>query len=221
MLAHLLAEMRSSREKMDANQAKADANLKEITASMKNQELLVRMEANQEKIMAMLNAYHEKMACQETMEACLECKEPSPKERESEAERQEVPMEEATVKSSRIIKKWHRGPHLCAGRHVKPKKLTQGDCGSRGMLAAACRKVSHHATVAWRKRNLSRKIQTQVNRWNEDKLLYRSRTAQRMRDPEVTKERDKTVEGRRRQQWHEEKRCYGAPTSKEREESRQ
>jgi hypothetical protein len=31
------------------------------------------------------------------------------------------------------------------------------------MLAAACRKVSRCATVAWCKRNFSRKIQTQVN----------------------------------------------------------
>jgi hypothetical protein len=43
-------------------------------------------------------------------------------------------------------------------RRLKPTKLTRGNCGSREMLVAACRKVSCRAAVAWRKRNLSRKI---------------------------------------------------------------
>jgi hypothetical protein len=31
------------------------------------------------------------------------------------------------------------------------------------MLAATCRKVFRHAKVAWKKRNLFRKVQTQMN----------------------------------------------------------
>jgi hypothetical protein len=42
-------------------------------------------------------------------------------------------------------------------------ELTRGDCGSRKKLAAACRKVSRHATVAWRKRNVFRKSSTNRN----------------------------------------------------------
>jgi hypothetical protein len=38
--------------------------------------------------------------------------------------------------------------------------MTREDCGSERKLAAACRKVSHHAKVAWRKRKLFRKTGT-------------------------------------------------------------
>jgi hypothetical protein len=106
------------------------------------------------------------MACQETTEANpemmepnpdMECKETTPED--VEAVHREVPMEDAVVKLVRGRKKRHRGRHISAGRRRKPKELTRGDCGSRGKLAAACRKVSCHAAVAWRKRKLSRNIQ--------------------------------------------------------------
>jgi hypothetical protein len=82
---------------------------------------------------------------------------------QSEVEHQEFHTEEAAVKSLRVMKKRHRGWPLSAGRRMKQKKRTRGDCGYQGKWAATCRKVSRHAAVAWRKRNLSRKIQTQVN----------------------------------------------------------
>jgi hypothetical protein len=87
----------------------------------------------------------------------------NPEEMESEAEYWEVHTEEATVKSFGAVKKRHRGQHLAAGQHGEPKELTQGDCGSRRKLDAACRKVSRHAAVARRKRNIFRKIRTQEN----------------------------------------------------------
>jgi hypothetical protein len=90
----------------------------------------------------------ETVACQVTTEVRLESKEPTSLEVESGAEHQDVPKEHAAVNSSGIMKKWHRGRHLPAGRHEKPKELTRGDCGSQGKLAAACRKVSHCAAVA-------------------------------------------------------------------------
>jgi hypothetical protein len=57
----------------------------------------------------------------------------------------------------------HRSPHLVAGRRGEPKELTRGDCGSLRKLVAACRKVSHRAAVAQRKRNVLRKIRTWRN----------------------------------------------------------
>jgi hypothetical protein len=99
-----------------------------------------------ERIMAKIDAHLErKMACQETTEARLECKEPIPMDRESEAENLEVPKEEAEVKSSGAMKKLHRGRHVAAARRSEPKELTRGKCGSRRKLAAACRKVTHRA----------------------------------------------------------------------------
>jgi hypothetical protein len=82
---------------------------------------------------------------------------------ESEVEHWEIPMVEATVKSSGKMKKRQRGHHRASGRHREPKELTQGDCGSQKKLAATCRKVSRHAAMAQHKGNIFRKIQIQGN----------------------------------------------------------
>jgi hypothetical protein len=172
MLAHLLAEMRSGQGKM----------IEEMKASLREEiksgqaEMRSTVSALGDKMGALItgmkDGQKEMVACQETKEACLEWKEPSPKEMEFEVE---VPMEEAAAKTSRIIKKRHRGWHLAAGRSVKPKKLTRGDCGSQGKLAATRSKVSRHAAVAWRKRNLSRKIRTRGNCGSLRKLTVAGR----------------------------------------------
>jgi hypothetical protein len=98
---------------------------------------------------ANINACHkETVACQETTEANPEAVEPSPEEMESKVECREVPMENAIGTPVGGWKKQQRGQNLDAGQCRKPKKLIQGDCGSRGKLAAACRKVSRCAAVA-------------------------------------------------------------------------
>jgi hypothetical protein len=79
-------------------------------------------------------------------------------------------MGNAIEKPVRERKKQQRGRDLNEGRRREPKELTRGDWGSRGKLAAACRKVSRRATAAWRKRNASRKIRTQVNCGSRQKL---------------------------------------------------
>jgi hypothetical protein len=67
------------------------------------------------------------------------------------------------VKPVEGLRKRHRGRKLAAGRRGEPKELTRRDCGSRRKLAAACRKVSRRARVAWRKRNIVR------NKWTRAK----------------------------------------------------
>jgi hypothetical protein len=57
-------------------------------------------------------------------------------------------------------RKRHRVSNLAAERLQKRKKKTRGNIGSRRKLAAACRKVSRRAKVAWRKKKLFRKIGT-------------------------------------------------------------
>jgi hypothetical protein len=79
---------------------------------------------------------------------------------QSAEERQEVPMEDAAVIPVRGRKRRHRGRKQATGRREEPKELTRGDHGSRKMLAAACRKASRRATVAWLKRNVFRKSWT-------------------------------------------------------------
>jgi hypothetical protein len=51
--------------------------------------------------------------------------------------------------------------NLAAERYEEPEELTRGICGSRMKLAAACRKVSHRATVARRRRNAFKNERTQ------------------------------------------------------------
>jgi hypothetical protein len=106
----------------------------------------------------------ESTACQDAMEVNPERKEPNSDEKEAVVERQEVPKEDAPVaKTVNERRKWHRGRKLTAGRRGEPKELIREDCGSRRKLAAACRKVSRRAKVARRKRNVCRKIWTEVN----------------------------------------------------------
>jgi hypothetical protein len=53
----------------------------------------------------------------------------------------------------RELRKWRRVYNLAVERHQKKKERNWGNGGFRRKLAAACRKVFHHAKVAWRKRN--------------------------------------------------------------------
>jgi hypothetical protein len=63
----------------------------------------------------------------------------------------------------RELRKWLRVQNLAAERHQKMKERTQGKSGYRRYSAAACRKVSHCAKMAWQKRKLVRRIGTQEN----------------------------------------------------------
>jgi hypothetical protein len=185
-------EMQQMLERLLAGQAKAEANHEEIKRERiadreHMHQMLAKMEArieeNNEKFEVLqgtlvfrINAWttemkaeqKETMACQQTTEARLECKETTPKD--TEAMHRKVPMKDAVVKPVGGRKKRQRGRHISAGRLGKPKELTRGDCGSRGKLAAACRKVSRCAAVAWRKRIVVRKDLTRYQvEWRNPK----------------------------------------------------
>jgi hypothetical protein len=152
-----------------ATQERMDANMKAMQQDIKS---------GQEEIRSIVGAFQEKMdTCvasrrndrkeimyrQGTTGANTEKTEPDPGMMQSIAEHQVVPKEEAIVKPVKGQKKWYRGRKPAAGQRGEPKELTRSDCGSGNKLAAACRKVSSCATVAWHKRNLLRKIGTQGN----------------------------------------------------------
>jgi hypothetical protein len=82
------------------------------------------------------------------LDGCLEKVEASQGEMQSEEVHEEVPKEEAAVKSFGALMKQHRGQHLAAECGQKPKKGTRGNGGSRMKLASACRGLIHHAGVA-------------------------------------------------------------------------
>jgi hypothetical protein len=125
-------------------EAKADANYKEMKGEMKEvmkaqmASFVSWMDIHQEKMEAAIHVLRawrrEMMACQEMMEAHLECKEPTSEDMESEAEHWEVPKEHATVETGRAPNKWHRDWHLDKKCSQKPKERTRGSCRSQKKL---------------------------------------------------------------------------------------
>jgi hypothetical protein len=149
-------------EMMNANQAKTDVNLKEIREEIQSGQAEMRSIVNV--WMADMNKDGKKTtSCKVMTVACLDIQELNPEDMESEVEHREVPKENVVVKPFKGRKKRHWGQHLVAGRRGETKELNQGECGSRRKLASACRKMSHRAAVARRKRNIFRKIRTQGN----------------------------------------------------------
>jgi hypothetical protein len=69
--------------------------------------------------------------------------------------------------------------NLAAKRRQKRMERTRGNSGFRKKFAAACRKVSRRAKVAWRKRNLFRNVQTQRKCGARKKLAVARRNVPR------------------------------------------
>jgi hypothetical protein len=176
-------------EKADADRKADRENLKEMIEKMKarQNEMLARMERMmdtdetdvklqelteavkqthrecEEPTSADMKACQETTVCHEATEEDIEKIELDSGMMQSVAEHQEIPREDAAVMPVRGLRKQRRGRKQAAGRREEPKELNRGICGSREKLAAACRKVSRRATVAWRKRNILRKSWMQRN----------------------------------------------------------
>jgi hypothetical protein len=179
-----------------------------------------------EQVIAMMKTNQEKMEATDLKG--------NPEGMECGSEHREVPKEDAVVKPVKGQKKRLKGRKLAAGRHGESKQLTQGDCGSRRKLAAACRKVSHRAAVAWRKRNVFRKIRTWGNwgsrckftvasrkmacrarvAWRRKNVVRKDRTRQQV-ERGTSKGREETVEGPRMQNWNKEPGHKTAATTQE------
>jgi hypothetical protein len=153
--------------RMDANtktmQEQAEANTRALRKTMMtNQDVLIK--TVKEEMRAMVDACHkEMMAYLGKTEADTEKPDPIPGMMQSTENHQEIPKGEAAVIPVKGWKKQRRARKPAAGRRGEPNELTRSDCGSGKHLAAACRKVSRCATVAWRKRNVVRRIVIQEN----------------------------------------------------------
>jgi hypothetical protein len=154
----LKAMIHKNQTETQANQAKTDPNLREIRAGQEHlkEEMKAKMDSHHEKLMTLVKADKEKIeaireACLEKTESCLESKEPVRLELESIAVHEDIPKEEAIVKTVGALKKWHRDRHPAIRCHGQPKKRTQGNCGSRKKLAAACTWMTGRAILAWHK----------------------------------------------------------------------
>jgi hypothetical protein len=169
-LKEIKENMKAKQAKTDAHREVDREHMQQMMTKIETdlEEMMVRMDANQERMNASLreeilsgqaemrsivNAciadvkddLRETMSCQVTTEAFLDSKELNPEDMECELGYQEVPAEEAAVKSSGTMKKRHRGRKQAAGRRGEPKELSRGDCGPRRKLATACRTVSRRA----------------------------------------------------------------------------
>jgi hypothetical protein len=105
------AKMDTNQAEMKANQANTDASLREM-----KEEMLVKLDAHYERMMARMDYQLEKMEATEEIE--------------SKAEHDRVPKEEAAVETVRALKEWYRDRHLAVMRRCQRKKQTQGNGGS-------------------------------------------------------------------------------------------
>jgi hypothetical protein len=147
-------------EKMDACVANRRDDREE---TMSCQEVMEPRLECEEPISEDIKACQEKTACHEATETHMEKTEPDPGMMQSVAKHQVALKEDAVVKPVKVRKERHRSRKPAAERRGEPKEMTRGDCGCGRKLAAACRRVSRRARVAWRKRNFLRKIGTQEN----------------------------------------------------------
>jgi hypothetical protein len=89
--------------------------------------------------------------------------EPDPGKMQSVEEHQKIPKEEAAVMPVGELRKRGRDRNLAAGRRQKPKRRIHASCESKRRLAVAGKKMTRRAKVAWRKRNVFRRIGTEGN----------------------------------------------------------
>jgi hypothetical protein len=97
MLAKMEATRQIDREERKDEQENVKGMMEEIMTRVNHE------------TQSLQKACKETMACQETTEACLECKEPASDKMEYEVEHQEAPEEDAIVKPVEGRKKRHRG----------------------------------------------------------------------------------------------------------------
>jgi hypothetical protein len=148
----MLAKMKTNRAEILATmEVKMGINLKEVKEEIRTdlEEMEEAVRINQEKtdptlkeVIVEIRVWRKEMtACQEAMEACLESKEPTLVEVESVAMHEEVPKEEAALKTVGALKKRYGDRHLAIGFLLQLQKRTRGNGGSRKKLAAIRRQM--------------------------------------------------------------------------------
>jgi hypothetical protein len=88
---------------------------------------------------------------------------PDPGKMQCVEEHQVIPKDEGAMMPVGELRTRHRDWILALGRIQKPKRRIRASCESRRRLTVASKKITCRATVAWRKRNVFRRIVTQGN----------------------------------------------------------
>jgi hypothetical protein len=147
-------ETTACQEVMGANPEKMEPNSGEEETAVEQQEI-----PNEEvAVHSLRTCRRETAASQESTKT-----EPDPGKMQSVEEHQEIPKEEAAVMPVGGLRKRRMDRNLAAGPRQKPKRRIQATCESRRRLTFAGKEITRRATVAWRKRNVLRKIGTQGN----------------------------------------------------------
>jgi hypothetical protein len=205
-MEQIMEMLKSMQYRMDASQAKEDANTAEI------KEMNADMKSNQEKILAKIEA---------SRDARLEGEEP-------EAAQRQFPREDTAMIPVGGPSKRRGDRNLAVGRLQKPKETAREKCGSRKKATVSDRKVSRRATVARRRRDAAREERTKDKDGCRKKLAVVRRgttrcakVAQRIKIIiEKNRTRNNMVRGtlkrwtfrRKRQQKQERKKGIGAAT---------
>jgi hypothetical protein len=156
-----IANRKNDRKETTACHDETEASIKKMEPNSGVKEAVVeRQEISNEEV-----TIHHMRACRSETAASQVATEtePDPGTMQSVEEHQEIPKEEAALMPVGGLKKWHRKRNLAAGRSQKPKGRIQANSESRRRLTVADRKMTRRAAVAWRKRNIFRKIGTQEN----------------------------------------------------------
>jgi hypothetical protein len=177
LLARLEARIETNREKDQENLKEIREEIKSGQAEMRFSVCVMRSELEEtihHRMKAVLQPIrpelNETTACNRATET-----EPDPRMMQSVEEHQEAPKEDTVVMPVRGPRKRHRVCNLAVERRQKREKRAQGNCEYRRKSAVACRKVSRCAEVAWRKRNLVRRIETQRNYGLQKRLTVTGR----------------------------------------------
>jgi hypothetical protein len=172
--AHKNEPQKMMKEMMDAKQTKTDDNQEGMEVDLK--ETKEEIKSGEAEMKSTVNAFQERMdtsianrkdgrkgrtSCQEATKADTQKTEPGPRMMQSVEEHQEIPKEDAAVMPVRGLTKRRRDRYLAASRRQKQKGRIQASGESRRRLTVADKKMTRRATVAWRKKNIFRKIEIQ------------------------------------------------------------
>jgi hypothetical protein len=152
-------------EEMNAKMDAGPAEMRSTVCAMRS-ELKETLQHEMKAIIQLIRLeLDETTVCNEATET-----EPHPGMVQSIEEHQEMPKGDAAVMPVGGSRKRRRFCNLAAERRHKMRERARGNSGSRRKLAAAYRKVSRREKMAWRKRNIIRKIRIQVSRESRKEL---------------------------------------------------
>jgi hypothetical protein len=157
----LITNIKNDREETTACHDEMEARINITEPNSGEEETAVeQQEIPNEKV-----AVHSLKECRSEKAASQEATEtgPDPGKMQSVEEHQEIPMEEAAVMRVGGLRKRRRDRNLAAGCRQKLKGRIQATCESRRRLTIAGKEITRRATVAWHKRNVVRRIRTQIN----------------------------------------------------------